>query len=82
MEVAASTLSLTWYEIILCKVIKNTSETRYTLDQYGVDYLMKLYEYLCFEEYTEALYAKDSDIKRGNAQKAAAIGQMFNKIGA
>lgn len=48
-------MSLTWYEVILCKVVKNTSETLSTLDNYGVDYLLKLYEYLSFEEYVDAI---------------------------
>lgn len=80
MDVAAQTLSLTWYEVILCKVVKNTSETLYTLDQYGVDYLLKLYEYLTFEDYMESLYAKDADIKRGQTKTVQALNQVFKNI--
>ena len=58
-------MSLTWYEVILCKVVKNTSETLSTLDNYGVDYLLKLYEYLSFEEYVDAMYHKDVDRLKG-----------------
>lgn len=73
-------MSLTWYEVILAKVVKNTSETLFSLDRYGVDYLLKLYEYLTFEDYVEALYAKDGDIKRGQQKTAKELGDAFKKI--
>lgn len=80
MDTASQTLSLTWYEVILCKVVKHTSETLFTLDSYGVDYLLKLYEYLTFEDYVEALYAKDADIKRGQRRTVTELDKAFNKM--
>jgi len=71
---------LTWYEVILCKVVKNTSETLTTLDHYGVDYLLKLYEYLTFEEYVESLYMKDQDIKRGLQRTVQQLDNVFKNM--
>lgn len=73
-------MSLTWYEVMLCKIVKNTSETLTTLDNYGVDYLLKIYEYLTFEEYVDALQAKDSDIKRGQAKTVQEIDKAMKKL--
>lgn len=80
METAEKTLTLKWYEIILCKVVKNTSETRSTLDQYGVDYLLGMYEYLTYEEYIEALYTKDTSIKKKQQENATQMQDMFKKM--
>lgn len=73
-------MSLTWYEIILCKVVKNTSETLATLDNYGVDYLLKLYEYLSFEEYVDAMYHKDVDIKKGQQKTVQELDKALKKM--
>lgn len=80
MEEAEKTLTLKWYEIILCKVVKNTSETRSTLDKYGVDYLLGMYEYLTYEDYIEALYSKNTSIKRKQEEKASQMQDMFKKM--
>ena len=69
-----------WYEVILCKVVKNTSETFSTLDKYGVDYLLKLYEYLTYEDYVEAMYAKDTSIKRKQSDQTNKMTDMFKKL--
>ncbi|XKX17563.1 hypothetical protein MVUOKPPV_CDS0166 [Klebsiella phage phi1_175008] len=73
-------MSLTWYEVILCKVVKNTSETLSTLDNYGVDYLLKLYEYLSFEDYVDAMYRKDVDIKKGQQKTVQELDNAFKKM--
>lgn len=61
-------------------MVKNTSETLFTLDNYGVDYLLKLYEYLTYEEYMEALYAKDHDIKRGQQRTVKQLDNAFKNM--
>lgn len=60
--------------------MKNTSETLFTLDNYGVDYLLKLYEYLTFEEYVEAMYMKDGDIKRGQQRTVQELDKVFKNM--
>jgi hypothetical protein len=71
---------LKWYEVILCKVVKDTSETLKTLDNYGVDYLLKLYEYLTYEEYVEAMYVKDTSIKRKHQNQTNKMSDLFKKL--
>lgn len=61
-------------------MVKNTSETLTTLDNYGVDYLLKLYEFLTFEDYVEALYSKDMDIKRGQNRTVSEIDKAFKNM--
>nr|DAY73806.1 MAG TPA: hypothetical protein [Caudoviricetes sp.] len=73
-------MSLTWYEVILCKVVKNTSETLTTLDNYGVDYLLKLYEFLSFEDYVDAMHRKDIDIKKGQQKTVQELDNAFKKM--
>lgn len=65
---------------MLCKVVKNTSETLSTLDNYGVDYLLKLYEYLTYEEYVGALHTKDTIIKHKQQKQASELNNMFKKM--
>lgn len=71
---------MTWYEVILCKVIKNTSETLSSLDNYGVDYLLKIYEYLTFEDYVQDLHVKDADIKRGLQRTIRELDTAMKKL--
>lgn len=77
MDIASETLSLTWWKVIIFKVIKNTSETMDSLDRYGVDYLMDIFEYISFDEYMNALQQKSSvDI----ASQRNRIGKMFQSL--
>ncbi|QXV81363.1 hypothetical protein [Escherichia phage EC_OE_11] len=71
---------MTWYEVILCKVIKNTSETLSSLDNYGVDYLLKIYEYLTFEDYVQDLHVKDADIKRGQQRTIRELDTAMKRL--
>lgn len=68
MEVASSTTSVSWWEWILFKVVTKTSETRYSLDQYDLDYTMKLYEAISLQEYMESLHQYDN-LKRIEEEK-------------
>lgn len=52
----------------------------YSLDNYGVDYLLKLYEYLTYEDYLEALHNKDLDIKRGQQKAISEIDNVLKKV--
>lgn len=79
MSVATETLSLKWWEIILCKVVSKTSETRATLDMYGVDYLMKMYEWMCYEDYIQALQSKDHQMKRKQEATLAQVQKLMPK---
>lgn len=79
MEIASETLSLTWWQIVLFKVIKNTSETRYSLDAYGVDYLMDMFEYISFDEYMTALQHKSSIDFATQKQKVSSIVKSLPK---
>lgn len=45
-----------------------------------MDYLLKLYEYLTYEEYMEALYAKDHDIKRGQQRTVKQLDNAFKNM--
>ncbi|BBK09277.1 hypothetical protein [Klebsiella phage 05F01] len=77
MDIASETLSLTWWKVIIFKVIKNTSETMESLDRYGVDYLMDVFEYISFDEYMNALQQKSSvDI----ASQRNRIGKLFQSL--
>lgn len=81
IEIASNTLTLKWYEIILARVVKSTSETLSSLDKYGVDYLLKLYEYLTYEDYIEALHVRDTRIKKEQAKQAKTLGDFLKKQG-
>lgn len=59
--------------------MKNTSETLTTLDNYGVDYLLKLYEYLSYDDYVQALHYKDIDIKKEQAKTIQSVGDFLKK---
>lgn len=63
MELAKKSFSLDWWWIILNKVVTTTSETRWSLDQYDVDYLMNLYEAISLEDYLKSLQTYDHLVK-------------------
>lgn len=48
------------------KVVSETSETRQSLDEYDVDYFLKLHEAISLKDYLEELRFKDIEIKRNN----------------
>lgn len=66
MDLASTTSSLKWWDYILAKVVTETSETRHSLDQYGVDYMMDLYEMISLKEYMESLRQFDQITKLEN----------------
>jgi len=69
MDVARKSSSLTWYDYMFFRVVSETSETRYTLDQYGVEYFLQLHEAIALKEYIQDLGNKDLEVKRQNEIK-------------
>ena len=63
MDLATESLSISWWDFILGKVVMETSETRYSLDQYDLAYVMNLYEMLTYKEYMESLRVHDQTLK-------------------
>lgn len=77
MEIASETTSLTWWDLIVGKVITKTNESMWSLDQYDLAYTMKLYEYVTLQEYIESLYNYDRMQQIENEkrlQKASRLG--------
>ncbi|HBT0444898.1 TPA: hypothetical protein MCM29_005577 [Klebsiella pneumoniae] len=64
MDVARKSSSLTWYDYMFFKVVSETSETRYSLDQYGIDYFLQLHEAIALKEYIRDLEYRDIEVKR------------------
>lgn len=69
MDAASNTSSLSWTDYMMFRIVSETSETRQSLDEYGVEYFLKLYEAITLKEYLDSLRLTDIEIKRENANK-------------
>ena len=64
MEVARKSSSLTWYDYMFFKIVSETSETRSSLDEYGIEYFLQLHEAIALKEYLVSLEYRDIEVKR------------------
>ncbi len=64
MEIANTTASFSWSDAMYLKIIKETSETRASLDCYDIDYFLNIYEGLMLSDYLDALAKKDMVMKQ------------------
>lgn len=46
------------------KIVRETSETRFSLDCYDISYFLSLYEGLALHDYIDGLYKADNIIKQ------------------
>ena len=76
MDLAQDTTSLRWWDYIIAKVVTETSETRYSLDQYDLEYLMNLYEVISLKDYMESLRNLDQLNKIENEKKLKELSKL------
>jgi len=52
------------------KIVKETSETRSSLDEYDINYFLDLFEGLSLKDYVESIYRVDSAMKSEEIARA------------
>ena len=64
MEYARKHSSLTWFDYLWCRALKNfKGESRVSLESADMAYLLKLNEYLDVEDFISEVERRDSDAK-------------------
>lgn len=73
MEYARKNSSLSWFDYLWCRALKNfKGESRQSLENADMAYLLKLNEYLDVEEFITEVERRDSEGKAKAEQAAAA----------
>lgn len=73
MSIASESLSLNWFDYIVYKVVSKTSETRFTLDKYDVEYMLNLYEAIELDAYFAELGVYNTEMKRKEEETRRSI---------
>lgn len=79
MSIASESFSLNWFDYLLYKVVSKTSETRYTLDYYDVEYILNLYEAIELNNYLDELKSYNSEMKRKEDEKAQSMKKYIGR---
>lgn len=77
MDFANKTSSLSWVDFMYFKIITETSENRYSLDNYDINYFLNIFEALSLKEYISSLQMHDSVMKREQIEKASAMKKLL-----
>lgn len=69
---------MSYWDTMYLKIVKETSETRASLDCYDIEYFFNLYEGLTLDDYVDGLLKKDSLMKQ---EEAAKLRQQKKRLG-